>query len=265
MTYRFTILGCGSSGGVPRMDGEWGACDPANPKNRRRRCSLLIEQIGAAGVTRVLVDTGPDLREQMLSAGVSHLDAVVYTHPHADHLHGIDDLRALALARRRRVDVYMDAPTLARAREAFGYCFDDVAQGYPPILNAHVVTAGEAVTVAGAGGTLTLLPFGQVHGSIPSLGWRVGSLAYSSDLNDLPSETLPLLEDLEVWIVDALRHARHSSHFTVEQALDWAERVGTRRAILTNLHQDLDYDRLCALLPAWATPAYDMMTVELPR
>lgn len=263
MRHRFTILGCGSSGGVPRMDGEWGACDPDNPKNRRRRCSLLVEQIAEGGTTRVLVDTGPDLREQMLSAGVGDLDAVVYTHPHADHLHGIDDLRALALARRRRVDVYMDAPTLGRAREAFAYCFEAMAEGYPPILNAHVVRAGEAVTVDGDGGPLRLLPFEQVHGRIPSLGWRVGDLAYSSDLNDLPEFSLPLLAGLEVWIVDALRYARHSSHFTVEQALDWSERLGVKRAVLTNLHQDLDYDRLAAALPPFATPAYDMMAVEL--
>jgi phosphoribosyl 1,2-cyclic phosphate phosphodiesterase len=246
------------------MDGEWGACDPTDPRNRRRRCALLVEQIGAdGGVTRVLVDTGPDLREQMLSAGVSHLDAVLYTHPHADHLHGIDDLRALALARRRRVDVYMDEHTLDRAREAFAYCFRDVAEGYPPILNAHVVEPGRPVVIEGAGGPLGMMPFAQVHGRIRSLGWRVGNLAYSSDLNDLPDASLPLLDGLDVWIVDALRYTRHSSHFTVEEALDWAGRLGVGRAILTNLHHDLDYATLAAALPPFATPAYDMMTVEL--
>ena len=259
---RFTILGCGSSGGVPRVGGEWGACDPANPKNRRRRCSLLVERVGPSGVTRVLVDTGPDMREQLLSADVSDLDAVLYTHPHADHLHGIDDLRGLAMAHRRRVKVYMDRPTLDRANEAFGYCFHG-AGGYPPILDAHVISPGESVTVNGSGGALTLVPFRQHHGRIDSLGFRFGDLAYSSDLNNVPEETLPHLEGLAVWIVDALRHTTHSSHFTVDQALDWARRVGTDRAVLTNLHHDLDYEALKAVLPDWAEPAYDMMVLEL--
>ncbi len=258
---RFTILGCGSSGGVPRVGGEWGACDPANPKNRRRRCSLLIERVNGAGTTRVLIDTGPDMREQLLSADVSDLDAVCYTHPHADHLHGIDDLRGLAMAHRRRVDVYMDRSTLERAREAFGYCFNG-AMGYPPILNAHEITPGEPLTVDGAGGPLTLMPFLQHHGRIDSLGFRAGDVAYSSDLHDLPTSSLQHLADLDVWIVDALRHKTHSSHFTVEQALDWSERIGARRAVLTNLHHDLDYDALMDLVPEWAEPAYDMMVLE---
>ncbi len=259
---RVTILGCGSSGGVPRVGGEWGACDPANPKNRRRRCALLVERVGGSGVTRVLIDTGPDMREQLLSAGVADLDAVAYTHPHADHLHGIDDLRGLALAHHRRVDVYMDSETLARAREAFGYCFNG-AKGYPPILNANVIAPGETLTVDGAGGPLTLLPFAQHHGRITSLGFRIGDLAYSSDLHDLPADTLPHLAGLKIWIVDALRYTTHSSHFTVEQALEWSERIGTERAVLTNLHHDLDYDALNASIPDWAEPAYDMMVLEV--
>ncbi|UOM34578.1 MBL fold metallo-hydrolase [Acuticoccus sp. I52.16.1] len=262
MTIRVTILGCGSSGGVPRVGGEWGACDPANPKNRRRRCALLVERISAAGTTRVLIDTGPDMREQLLSADVGDLDAVAYTHAHADHLHGIDDLRGLALAHHKRVDVYMDESTLERAREAFGYCFNG-AKGYPPILDAHVIVPGEPLDVEGAGGTLRLTPFAQHHGRITSLGFRIGDLAYSSDLHDLPAESLPLLRGLEVWIVDALRHTAHSSHFTVEEALEWSERIGTRRAVLTNLHHDLDYEMLNRSIPDWAEPAYDMMVLEL--
>ncbi|MEM8853387.1 MAG: MBL fold metallo-hydrolase [Pseudomonadota bacterium] len=258
---RFTILGCGSSGGVPRADGDWGACDPHNPKNRRRRCALLIEQSGDNGTTRVLVDTGPDLREQLLSAGGGLLDGVVYTHAHADHIHGIDDLRALALSQRRRVDVFMDEATLARAREAFAYCFSEVSRGYPPILNAHVVTPGTPVIIDGDGGAISLMPFAQVHGRIISLGWRVGDFAYSSDLNDLPEESLAHLEGLDVWVVDALRYRSHSSHFTVEQALEWIARLNAKRAVLTNLHQDLDYETLRQGLPSHVTPAYDMMVL----
>lgn len=263
MRHRFTILGCGSSGGVPRLDGDWGRCDPADPRNRRRRCSLLIEQIGDGGMTRVLVDTGPDMREQLLSAGVSSLDGVVYTHPHADHLHGIDDLRGFALGRGTRVPVYMDRSTRARAEEAFAYCFRPVARGYPPILDAHEIAAGHAFAIDGPGGPLTLTPFAQVHGNIESLGYRVGAFAYSSDLNDLPMDALPYVDDLEVWIIDALRYRSHSSHLTVGQALEWLARMKARRGVLTNLHQDLDYATLVEELPRHVEPAYDMMVIEL--
>ncbi len=260
MTLRFTILGCGSSGGVPRVGGDWGNCDPANPKNRRRRCALLVERDGDGGTTRVLIDTGPDMREQLLSAGVPRLDAAVYTHAHADHLHGIDDLRGFAMAERTRVRVYMDDETFARAGDAFGYCFEG-ASGYPPILDRRRIVTGEPVTVDGDGGPITLMPFTQRHGSIDSLGFRIEGLAYSSDLHDLPADALPHLEDLDVWIIDALRYKAHSSHFTVEQALEWVERMQPRRAILTNLHQDLDYETLNAETPAHVEPAYDMMVL----
>ncbi len=261
----FTILGCGSSGGVPRIGGEWGACDPAEPRNRRRRCALLVERVADGGRTTVLVDTGPDIREQLLEAEVTHLDAVFYTHPHADHIHGIDDLRGFALKERRRVDVHMDAGTAARVRTAFAYCFSTPpGSSYPPILNEHRLVPGRPVRVAGAGGAIDVLPFLQRHGDIDSLGFRVGGLAYSSDLNDLPRESVPLLEDLDVWIVDALRRHTHSSHFTVDQALGWIERIGPRRAILTNLHLDLDYRTLKAELPEGVEPAYDMMRIALP-
>jgi len=262
-TLRFTILGCASSGGVPRIDGSWGQCDPANPRNRRRRCSLLIERIVDGDATRVLVDTGPDMREQILSAGVTRIDAVVYTHAHADHMHGIDDLRALSLAERKRIDVYMDAETLKRAEEAFAYCFKPVAHGYPPILESHIVTPGKPVVVEGPGGPLSLTPFAQQHGRIMSLGWRAGGLAYSCDLNDIPDASLPHLRDLQVWIVDSLRYRAHSSHFNVEEAVAWIGRIGPRRAILTNLHQDLDYETLRAELPEGIEPAYDLLTLEL--
>jgi len=258
MTLTFTILGCGSSGGVPRPALGWGECNPDNPKNRRRRTSLLVERRNGAGVTRVLVDTSPDLREQLLDAEVDWLDAVLYTHEHADHTHGIDDLRALYMHRRRRVDVYLDEPTSRAVRGRFGYCFQaPPGSEYPPILTEHRLAAGESVTVTGAGGPITALPVLQEHGDIASLGFRFGRLAYSCDLSGLPSASEAALASLEVWIVDALRYRPHPSHFSLDDALAWIERVKPRRAILTNLHSDLDYDALRARLPPHVEPAYD--------
>jgi len=264
MNLRFTILGCGTSGGVPRPGTGWGACDPKNPKNRRRRCALLVERSGKDGTTRVLVDAGPDLREQLISADVSWLDGVLITHEHADHTHGIDDLRGLFIHNRKRVDVYFDEPTERMMRSRFGYCFETPPEGhYPPIVNGHRIEAGTSVTINGPGGPLEVLPFLQRHGEIDSLGFRFGSLAYSSDLSDLPDDSLRELADLDVWIVDALRHTPHPSHFTVADALSWIERVKPKRAILTDLHSDLDYAALKAGLPAHVEPAYDGMTLEL--
>lgn len=263
-TLEFTILGCGSSGGVPRCDGEWGACDPADPRNRRRRCALLVRRHGPAGTTTVLVDTGPDLREQLISAGVRALDGVLYTHAHADHLHGIDDLRGLVLRNRRRMAVYMDAVTSARAREGFGYCFAaPPGSNYPPILDEHRIHAGEPVVIGGAGGPITVTPFRQHHGEIDALGFRFGDVAYSSDINGLPQESVALLEALDVWIVDALRDAPHGSHFSVADALGWIDRLKPRRAVLTNLHFDLDFRTLAGRLPPGVEPAYDGMVIAL--
>jgi phosphoribosyl 1,2-cyclic phosphate phosphodiesterase len=265
MTLRFTILGCGSSAGVPRIGAGWGACDPNNPKNRRRRCSLLVERHGANGVTRALVDTSPDLREQLLDAGTDHLDAVLFTHEHADHTHGIDDLRALAIHQRQRIDVHTDTPTSASLRQRFGYCFETPAgSSYPPILREHRMEAGQTVEITGAGGALAALPLAQSHGDIPSLGFRFGSLAYSCDLNGLPDGTVAALAGLDVWIVDALRRTPHPSHWSLPETLQWIARVKPRRAILTNMHVDLDYVTLRAELPAGVEPAYDGMQIELP-
>jgi phosphoribosyl 1,2-cyclic phosphate phosphodiesterase len=265
MTLRFTILGCGSSAGVPRLGSGWGACDPKNPKNRRRRCSLLAERISGAQTTRVLVDTSPDLREQLLDAEVTHLDGVLYTHEHADHTHGIDDLRAFALYQRRRIDVHLDARTSRSLHTRFAYCFETPAgSSYPPILREHRLEPGTPVAVEGAGGTITALPFLQRHGDIPSLGFRIGSLAYSCDLNGLPDDSVAALAGLDVWIVDALRHTPHPSHWMLSETLSWVERLKPKRTILTNMHVDLDYEALRASLPAGVEPAYDGMRVALP-
>lgn len=262
MTLTATILGCGSSTGVPRVGLGWGDADPNNPKNRRRRCSLLVERREAAGRTCVLVDTSPDLREQLLDANVEWLDAVLYTHEHADHTHGIDDLRPLTLKRRRRIDVYADAPTSRSLNDRFGYCFVTPAgSDYPPILTEHRLEAGRPVTVAGDGGAITALPFLQVHGGAGSLGFRFGNLAYSADVSAIAPESLPLLEGLDVWILDALRYRPHPSHFALADALHWIDRLKPKRAILTNMHSDLDYDVLRAKLPAHVEPAYDGLSL----
>jgi phosphoribosyl 1,2-cyclic phosphate phosphodiesterase len=260
----FTILGCGSSGGVPRPGTGWGACDPANPKNRRRRCSLLVERAGTDGVTRVLVDTGPDLREQLLDANVDSVDAILYTHEHADHTHGIDDLRGLFLRGRRRLDAYADDATSRMLMTRFSYCFVRPPDSeYPPILTMHGLAPGAPVTVTGKGGAITALPFAQVHGDIPSLGFRFGDVAYSSDLSDMPAASAATLAGLDLWIVDALRYHHHPSHFSVDDALAWIDRIRPQRAILTNMHTDLDYAVLRARLPAGVEPAFDGMRIEL--
>jgi phosphoribosyl 1,2-cyclic phosphate phosphodiesterase len=262
VTLKFTILGCGSSGGVPRPALGWGVCDPHNPRNRRRRTSLLVERRNlSAPVTRVLVDTSPDLREQLLDAQVDWLDAVLFTHEHADHTHGIDDLRGLFIARRRRVDVYLDEPTSRAMHARFGYCFKSPpGSEYPPIVTEHRLAPGQAVTVEGQGGAITALPILQEHGDIPSLGFRFGALAYSCDLSGLPDTSAAALAGVDVWIVDALRYRQHPSHFSVDDALRWIEQLKPRRAILTNLHADLDYETLRAKLPAQVVPAFDGMS-----
>jgi phosphoribosyl 1,2-cyclic phosphate phosphodiesterase len=263
MSLTFTILGCGSSGGVPRVGAGWGACDPLNPKNQRLRCSLLIERDdGGSGRTTVLIDASPDLRAQLLAADVCSLDAVLFTHEHADHTHGIDDLRPLAIHLGRRIDIYADEPTSRALRDRFGYCFATrPGSPYPPILNEHRIAPGQPVAVHGAGGAVVLLPYLQDHGDIVSLGLRVGAVAYSSDLRDLPLNSVEALEDLDVWIVDALRYRDHPTHFSVAQALAWIERIRPRRAILTNLHSDLDYETLRQELPANVEPAFDGMKI----
>jgi len=264
MMLKFTILGCGSSGGVPRAALGWGDCNPQNPKNRRRRTSLLVERRAASGITRVLVDTSPDLREQLLDAEVDWLDAVFYTHAHADHTHGIDDLRSLVIKHRRRVDVYLDEPTGRALHARFGYCFrSPPGSEYPPIVTEHRLAAGRPVTVEGEGGRVTALPFLQEHGSIASVGFRFGALAYSCDLSGLPAESIAALKGVDVWVVDALRYRPHPSHFSVDDALGWIDRIKPARAILTNLHSDLDYDALRARVPRHVEPAYDGLTIEL--
>lgn len=264
MPLRFTILGCGSSGGVPRLGGHWGDCDPTDPKNRRRRCSMLVERSGEHGTTRVLIDTAPDMREQLLDAGVGHLDGVVWTHAHADHTHGLDDLRMIAFNRRAMIDVWADEPTFAALRERFAYAFETPpGSGYPPILRRHRLDG--PVTVDGAGGPVTLRPIPVPHGgNMDALGFRIGGLCYMPDVSDVPGAAREALRDLDVWVVDALRRSPHPTHLSLEQSLDWIARVAPRRAVLTDLHVDLDHATVMAETPPHVDVAYDGMTIDLP-
>jgi phosphoribosyl 1,2-cyclic phosphate phosphodiesterase len=268
MTLEVRILGCGSSGGVPRLaEGApyWGDCDPANPKNRRSRCSILVARRGAQGETRLLVDTSPDMREQLLAANVGRLDAVLITHDHADQLHGIDDLRVVAMNMRRRLDLWSDRNGLSGVMRKFDYCFNSPpGSDYPPILMAREITEPFAdFEIPGAGGPVPVCGFGQQHGRIRSLGYRFGALAYSPDVDALDEAAFAALEGVDCWIVDALRRTPHPSHAHLARTLEWIARVKPRRAILTNMHVDMDYETLRRELPPDVEPAYDGMTLRV--
>lgn len=257
---RVTILGCGSSGGVPRLGGHWGDCDPSNPKNRRQRCSLLVERQDAGGSTTVLIDTSPDLRNQLLAAEVGRLDAVIYTHAHADHVHGIDDLRMIVFNMRARLPIWADAPTRDALMQRFEYAFvQPQGSTYPPILDMNLIEGD--VTIEGAGGAITFRPFQVAHGGMDALGFRIGDLAYLPDVAQIPDAVWPILDALDCWIVDALRRDPHPTHAHLARTLEWIDRVQPKRAVLTNMHIDLDYDTLMAETPAHIEPAYDGLTL----
>jgi len=260
------IMGCGSSAGVPRADGAWGACDPANPLNRRSRCSLMVRRRSGEGADRqttVVVDASPEFRLQTSAAGVRRLDGLLMTHDHADQAHGIDDIRAFALIQRARVACWMDAATRASLSRRFGYIF--LGEGYyPAIADIHDVPPhGTPWSVSGPSGPIPVMTFDQDHGGVRSVGYRFGNLAYSSDVVALPEHVFGALQGLDVWIVDALRYTPHPTHAHVDRALEWIARVKPRRAILTNLHIDLDYRELAARLPRGVEPAYDGMALDV--
>ena len=262
MSFAITILGCGSSGGVPRVGGDWGACDRNNPKNRRRRCSILVERMSGDAKTVALVDTGPDLREQLLAAEVKRLDGILMTHAHADHTHGIDDVRPLVISMRRRIEIFMDLPTSQDMRAKFSYVFETPPGSlYPPLLDERRLFAGETSRIDGPGGAIDGVPFRLEHGEIDALGFRFGNVAYTPDLNGVPKASLDYLSGLDIWIVDALRYTRHPSHLSLPETLDLIRQFKPRRAILTNLHTDLDFERLRADLPANVEPAFDGMRI----
>jgi phosphoribosyl 1,2-cyclic phosphate phosphodiesterase len=262
---RFTILGCGSSPGVPRLTGDWGACDPSNPKNRRLRASMLVERIGVNGQrTVVVIDTGPDFRQQMVNAAVGRLDAVVYTHAHADHIHGIDDLRGYWHEHRKLIDVYLDDLTSKRLHQGFDYCFETPSGSYyPPILREHRITHLLPFEVNGPGGIIKFEPLPQQHGAIISLGYRIGNVAYCSDVSDFPKETVARLFGLETLVIDALQIGPHPTHISLSESLKWIERFNPKHAILTHMHTPLDYETTKRNTPQHVEPAFDGMMFEV--
>ena len=262
---RFTILGCGSSGGVPRLGGDWGQCDPTNPKNRRRRCSMLVERIDGDARTRVLIDTSPDMREQLLDAGVGTLDGVVFTHSHADHTHGIDDLRQIVFNTGKRLPVWADGATENALIARFGYAFvQPQGSPYPPILDLHAIR-DQPFDVSGPAGPITFTPFVADHGTKEALGFRIGPLAYLPDAVALPEPSWETVQDLQVWVVDALRRKPHPTHAHLEMTLGWIAKAKPARAVLTNMHLDMDYETLRAELPEGIDPAYDGMTITIDQ
>ncbi len=260
---RYTILGCGSSGGVPRLGGHWGACDPHNPRNRRRRCSLLVERDGPEGTTSVLIDTTPDMRCQLLDTGTGRLDAVVYTHSHADHVHGIDDLRQIVFNMRARLPVWADGDTQNALLSRFGYAFvQPEGSPYPPILDMKTIDG--PFEIDGPGGPIPFRPFQVDHGSMHALGFRIGRLAYLPDAAEIPPPAWAELENLDCFIVDALRRTPHPTHAHLDKALEWIERAAPSRAILTNMHIDMDHAEVDADTPDHVTPAHDGLTISIP-
>jgi phosphoribosyl 1,2-cyclic phosphate phosphodiesterase len=265
-TLRITVLGSGSSGGVPRIGPtgpNWGACDPANPKNRRRRCALLVQRIGPEGQTSVLIDAGPDVREQLIDVGVGILDAVILTHDHADHVHGLDDLRMVAANRRARLPAWMNEATEQTIRDRFGYVFHTPpGSNYPPIMDLHRIDGPFAIT--GPGGVVTAVPFLVPHGGIEALGFRVGPVVYTPDIKEMSPDAWKMLKGADCWLLDSLRYTPHVSHVNVEEALTWIAQAAPPRAFLTNLHIDLDYVELDAMTPANVHPAHDGLVLEYP-
>jgi phosphoribosyl 1,2-cyclic phosphate phosphodiesterase len=259
----FRILGCGSSGGVPRLGGIWGDCDPENPKNRRTRCSMLVTRTDGDRATRVLIDTSPDLRSQLLDAGVGELDGVIYTHAHADHVHGIDDLRMIVFNMRRRLPVWADGSTQNALLSSFGYAFvQPEGSPYPPILDMRTIDG--PVTIDGSGGAIEISPFEVRHGFIDTLGFRIGPLAYLPDVAEMTDEAWTAIEGADCWVVDALRRTPHPTHAHLDRSLEWIAKAAPNRAVLTNMHIDLDYATVLAETPDHIEPAYDGMTITYP-
>jgi phosphoribosyl 1,2-cyclic phosphate phosphodiesterase len=266
---RVTILGCGSSGGVPRVGGDWGVCDPYNPLNHRTRCSLLVEAYQGTydheQATCILIDTSPDLRAQLLGANVTHVDALLYTHDHADQSHGIDDLRAIVYLQRRRIPTFMDTATSQSLINRFDYIFETPAGShYPALLDAQTMPEpGQVLQINGAGGAIGFQVLAQNHGDIDSLGFRFGPVAYCNDCKFLPEASLAACQGLDLFIVDALRYVPHSSHAHLDQSRAWIDLLKPKQAVLTNMHVDLDYQTLCDTLPDQVIPAYDGLFFDL--
>jgi phosphoribosyl 1,2-cyclic phosphate phosphodiesterase len=254
---KVTILGCGASWGVPAIGPDWGRCDPTDPRNRRRRCSLLVESRGSV----LLIDTSPDLREQLIDARVRQIDAVLLTHAHADHLHGIDDLRMINLLMKKPIPIYAYARTMAQIEQRFGYVLKPALPDKllaRPTLQPHEIAG--PFSVAG----MPVVPFVQDHGFSTTLGFRIGPLGYSTDVTELDDNAFAVLAGVELWIVDCLRRRPHPTHSHLAKSLAWIERVRPRRAALTHMDQSFDYRELSAELPQGVEPGYDGLVLELP-
>lgn len=265
MSVVVTILGSGSAGGVPRVGGGWGKCDALNPKNRRRRCSLLVQRMIRGATTDVIVDTSPDLREQLLASAVCRLDAILYTHEHADQTHGIDDIRPLSIELGRPITAFADQKTIRVLRERFGYCFVGAPGNRSrPFIRLTQLDIGEEIAVDGPAGRIAVTNFAVRHGDIEALGFRFGKIAYIPDVSAVPEDSMRHLAGLDLLIVDAMRYEPYETHFCVSDALSLIEKMSPRRAILTNMHSDLDYETLRADLPAHVEPAYDGMQITFP-
>lgn len=270
MGLRAIILGCGSSGGVPRIGGDWGICDPNEPKNARTRSSVLIQKWTGEGepdpkaCTNILVDTSPDLRVQLLREDIRRLDAVFYTHDHADQSHGIDDLRAIAYRMKKQIPTYMDSHTKTHVFERFNYCFE-MPEGrvHPPILALQdLISDGHVTKVDGPGGEVNIQTLEVSHGPTPSLGFLFdGKLAYIPDVWSIDDDVIERLSNIDCWIVDALRYSSHPTHANADKTLSWLAQAQVKSAILTNLHIDMDYQTLCEELPPITKPAYDGLRV----
>lgn len=268
---QMTVLGCGSSGGVPRVGGDWGVCDPTEPKNRRTRCSVLIEQWqGAKSVpeaqrTIILVDTSPDLREQLLLTQTKHIDAVLFTHEHADQTHGIDDVRALAYRMRSRIPAYMDDFTKGHVVGKFSYLFE-MPEGrvHPPILDLQpLFKDGDTIKIDGPGGVISIDVLGISHGPTPAFGFKFNDqMAYTPDVWSIPPQVIEKLQNIDYWVMDALRYNEHPTHAHADRAMQWIAKTSAKQGILTNLHIDMDYATLSEELPGGHLVGYDGMIFE---
>jgi len=255
-----TVLGCGASGGVPLIGNNWGDCDPAEPRNRRRRSSILIE--GEEGTT-ILVDASPDCRAQLLDAGIARLDAVVFTHAHADHIHGIDDLRGINIAMGAVIPAYGRELTLEQINTRFGYVFAPLAREaggyfYKPCLDPRPI-GDESFRV----GEFDIQPFQQDHGFSTTLGLRIGPFAYSVDVVELDDAAFAQLRGVEAWVVGCLGRRPHPTHAHLDKVLEWIEDVRPQRAWLSHMSHFLDYGALCEELPDHVAPAYDGLRIEI--
>jgi len=254
---RVTILGCGPSGGVPGIGNTWGKCDPENPKNRRLRPSILIENDALS----LLVDTSPDVRQQLISAGTSRLDAVLYTHGHADHLHGIDDLRSVNRLQNAPLDIYLNQETLDHIEQRFGYVLEPLAKGadifYKPVLIPHLIETGKPFEVAGQ----KIVPILQDHGYCETIGYRIGDFAYSTDVVNMTEESFDLLRGVKVWVIGTLVDHPHQTHADVDKAINWVKEIAPERAYLTHLSVGLDYSSLRERLPENMEPCFDGLQI----